>query len=638
MRNIIGIGLVIFAGGCTGGAGLKILSDKDFQRARRLEFEGKVDKAYSTYNLLSKKYQGKDRAFALTNAADVVFFYFYPDSNHRAYRLEEEAYALDNREEYLYRLGVFAEASGNTEKAAEYYEKYVIKYPEGKFHKEAMEAVERIFPLNYKEGDAAVFDGGRITLMELEKEIEATPVFLRGKYQTLKGKKELLDKLLERKLVLKEALSKKFHHSPRFQKRFREDLKDVIARAFYIKEIKEKVQVDSAEVDSLYRIRKESFRINPYVKGRFVAWNDTTKLPPDSLFKKSLPRMITIRDSVLLSRLLQVDTGKVVFETYHDTLFAIKVEEIHRGGYKPLSEVYITLENHLKNEKMRRRWESLLDSLMQTNGFRFVVDSMKGREIPDTIAVIDSIDYYITKEVFMDYLNRKVPPVYRKRFIERIEGVKRLAQMIAQRELVYRHAAVDYRSFLYAYGDMKKTFEKGLIEFYKDSILGNVKASEDELKKYYQTHRKNYVIPATAKIRRIVVSDYRTARRLYDILKSNPQKMDSLARVYTEIDAEKKNGGYKIITERRDPEYMKKISKFKPGRVYMLKYRGKWHIVKLNEYNPEKIRPFEEVRFSIQKRVDSEKKAQAWKEHVRELMKKYHVKILLKEEGQHENN
>ena len=638
MKRIISAGIILTLAGCMGGSGLKILSDRDFHRARKTEFRGQIDRAYSTYILLAQKYHGKDRARALTEAADVVFFYFYPDSNNRALQMEEEAYKLDNNGDYLYRLGVYAEASGKTEKAAEYYEKYVLKHPKGNYVKEAMDAVERIFPLNYREGDAAVFDGGRVTMMELEKEIESMPVFLRGKYQSLKGKKELLDKILERKLTLKEALSRGFHHSPAFQRKFREDLKDVIARAFYIKEIKEKTVVDSSEVDSLYRARKESFRIQPFVKARFVAWKDTTKIPPDSLFKKSLPRVITRKDSALLFDLMNVDTGKVVFRTYRDTLFAIKVEEIQKPGYKPLSEVYLTLENHLKNEKMKRRWESLLDSLMKTSGFRFTADSIRKNHIPDTIAVLDSIDYYITKDVFMNYLNTKVPPMYRKAFLENPDGVRRLANMIAQRELIYRYATVKHRSFLYAYGDMKRTFEKDLIDFYKDSILKNVRATQEELKKYYESHKQNYTIPATARIRRIVVSDYKTARKLYRILKSSPQKMDSLARIYTEIEAEKRNGGYKVITERTSPEYMKKISKFRPGKVYLFKYNDKWHLVKVNEYNPERLRSFEEVVFNIQKRLDSRKKAEAWKNHLRELKDKYHVKVLLKEDKKNEGN
>ncbi|NPB03983.1 MAG: hypothetical protein GXO39_06175, partial [Thermotogae bacterium] len=191
MRRWIIIGSLLAVAGCTGGKGLKVLSDKQFIEAQNLEMRQEIDRAYSTYLLLSKKYSGSDKAFALTNAADVVFFYFYPDSNERALNLEEEAYKLDEKGDYLYRLGVFAEAAGNTEKAAEYYEKYVLQYPEGEYVQQAMDAVERIFPLNFKEGDAAVFDGGRVTLMELEKEIEATPVFLRGKYQTPEGKKEL---------------------------------------------------------------------------------------------------------------------------------------------------------------------------------------------------------------------------------------------------------------------------------------------------------------------------------------------------------------------------------------------------------------------------------------------------------------
>ncbi len=629
MRRLVIISTIFAMTGCMGGKGLKILSDNQFVEAQKLEMKQEAGKAYSTYLLLSRKYTGKDRAFALTNAADVVFFYFYPDSNHRAYDLEKEAYNLDKKGDYLYRLGVYAEAAGNTEKAAEYYEKYVLQYPEGRFVQQAMDAVERIFPLNFKEGDAAVFDGGRVTLMELEKEIESTPVFLRGKYQTPEGKKELLRKIIERKLIIQDALKKNFHHSPTFQKKFREDLKDVIARVYFTEVIRKSIKVDSTEVDSMYQARKESFRIRPYVRARFIPWADSTKLPEDSVFKGHAPRTITPKDSVAFNQLVDVKEGSIVVKRIRDTLFAIKVERVQKPGYKPLSEVYATLENQLMNEKVRNRWETLLDSLMKAYSFRFVVDSF-GRRIPDTIAVIDSLNFWITRDVYMYYLDNKVPPLYRKAFLEG-EGIRRLTSMIAQRELVYRYATTYDRTFLRAYADMKKLFEKDLSEFYKDSVLSNITASEKELKDYYESHKANYTIPATAKIRRIVVSDAKTASKLYRILRRHPEKMDSLARIYTEIEAEKRNGGYKIITSRQDARYLKKLSRFRRGRVYKFKYQNKWHIVKVNEYTPSRVRPLDEVRKAVERRVISEKKNKAWEEHVKELFKKYHVKILLED-------
>ncbi len=631
MRRWIVIASILAVAGCTGGKGLRILSDGQFGEARRLEMRQEVDKAYSTYILLSKKYDGADRAFALTNAADVVFFYFYPDSNGRALSLEEEAYKLDQKGDYLYRLGVFAEASGNTEKAAEYYEKYVLKYPEGRFVQQAMDAVERVFPLNYKEGDAAVFDGGKVTLMELEKEIESTPVFLRGKYQTPEGKRELLRSILERKLIVMDALKKKFHHSPTFQRKFREDVKDVIARTYFTEVIQKSITVDSSEVDSMYQARKEAFKIRPYIKAIFVAWEDSTKTPEDSVFKGKMPRTILPKDSLTFNELVNVEEGSVVIKRLRDTLFAIKVQKVQKPGYKPLSEVYITLENQLKNEKVRKKWESLLDSLTKQYGFRFVVDTF-GRRIPDTIAVIDSLGYWITKDVYMYYLDNKVPPLYRKAFLEG-EGIKKLASMIAQRELIYRYASTYDRTFIRAYSDINKLFEKDLSEFYKDSILSNISATEKEIRDYYESHKENYSIPASAKIRRIVVSDAKTANRLYRILRRNPEKMDSLARIYTEIESEKKSGGFRIVTSRQDARYVEKLSKFRPGKVYKFKYENKWHLVKVNEYTPSRVRSLDEVKRAVERRVVADKRNRAWKEHLDRLFEDYNVKILLEEDN-----
>ncbi len=632
MRRWIIMVSILAVSGCTGGKGLRILSDSRYKDALNMEMRQEIDRAYSTYILLSKKYSGPERALALTSAADVVFFYFYPDSNLRALELEKEAYKLDKKGDYLYRLGVFAEASGNTEEAAEYYEKYVLKYPEGRYVQQAMDAVERIFPLNYKEGDAAVFYGGRVTMMELEKEIESTPIFLRGKYQTPEGKRELLRSIIERKLIVMDALKRKFHHSPTFQRKFREDLKDVIARTYFTEVIQKSITVDSSEVDSMYQAHKEAFKIRPYVKAIFVQWSDSTKTPEDSVFKGKMVRTILPKDTLEFNELINAEEGSVLIKRLRDTLFAIKVEKVQKPGYKPLSEVYITLENQIKNEKVKKKWESLLDSLMKRYGFRFVVDTF-GRKIPDTIAVIDSLGYWITKDVYMYYLDNKVPPLYRKAFLEG-EGIRKLTSMIAQRELIYRYASTYDRTFLRAYSDMKSLFEKDLSEFYRDSILSGITATDKEIRDYYEAHINNYSIPANAKIRRIVVSDARTASRLYRILRKNPEKMDSLARIYTEIEAEKKNGGYRIVTSRQDARYVEKLSKFRPGKVYKFKYEGKWHIVKVNEYNPSRVRPLEEVKRAVERKVIADKRNKAWKKHIEDLFRDYHVKILLEEDGE----
>ncbi len=623
--------IVSLAFGCA--KHVNVYNLREVEQGRLKEMQFLPEQAKSIYSRLPDTWK-------YIFVADVNFFFYYPDSNANAYKLVSRAYEQLKDEEVLYRLALFAEASGMYERSARYYEEYVIKYPQGKFYKEAISAVDRIFPKNFKEGDAATYKDGRITLMELEREIENKPVFLRPKYEKYEEKVKLLNEMAERRFAVSEALKQGLHREKAFRERFYNKLRDRFAM-FVFDSIRRIIKVDSSEVKEYYEKNKEAFMVKPYVKAYMEVWNEDT-LPNDSFFKKLNPKILSPErtDTSLYNYLSSLKEDTLVVLKRKDTTYVVKILRIQPAKYKPLSEVYRTIENILINEKQRKLWESFIDELMKDKELVILLDTSdtSSRYLDDypkdTLAIVKGLNFVITKDVYMNYVG-SFPPFARKQLLE-VRNVPRFIGILAQREAVFRYAVAYMKAYLRLYDFMQNTFEQELYNYYKESFLSGVEVSEEEMKRYYEDNKESmFRVPGSAKLRRVVVKDRKLAHRLFRYIKKHPESMDSIAKVHTIYSPERSTGGLAFISENLMKDYYDKLGKYAPGKIYIFKWKDGYHIVKLLEYNPPRIQDYAEVKLRIRRIILGQKRNEAWKEHVESLKKQYNFRITLKDDEGH---
>jgi hypothetical protein len=615
-----------------------VYNDEGYIRAKVYELKFEYEKAKEEYLKLSKKYKGKALALIYKELADLYFFYYYPDSINLAYDYISKAYKLDkNNYEILYRLALYSEANESFQLASKYYENLVVKFQKSEFFNDALDGVERIFPKNYKEEIVAKYDNEFITAMELDKEIENQPPFTRAKYENYEGKKELLSTMIENRLVYKEALRRGIHRNPEFKEKFYENLKDDFARVYYTKYISDKIKVDSLEVKNYYEKNKQNYRIWGFVNLKVMKIEDSLNLPNDSVFDAQA-RILTFYenspDSNLYKQFSQMDTMKLFIDKIKDTLYAIKIIKIQKPDYVKFEEVYSSIENNLKFEKERNAWEKLLDSLLNKFGFEIINNDTSSKQIPETLAIIKLLDIYLTKKDYENYLN-KVPPIYRKAYSTK-DGAYELIRIFTQRELLFKDAIANRRIFIRSdgYKLLTRNFENLIIDELRNDIIKDVSVSDDEIKNYYQENReKLFKIPANAKIRKLTLDDEKTAKKIYNILKNNPQKFDSIAKTIAKDQEEKEFGGFVYLTE-NDTSLFNEIKNLKIGKPTLIKKDDKWLIISVQEFNPSKYRNLDEVREQIINVLLNNKRNEKWENFKKNLKSKVSVEILLKEENQ----
>ncbi len=615
-----------------------VYNDEGYIKAKTYEMKFEYEKAKDEYLKLAKKYKGKNLAIIYKELADLYFFYYYPDSISLAYDYISKAYKLDkNNDEILYRLALYSEANENFQLASKYYENLVVKFQKSEFFNDALDGVERIFPKNYKEEIVAKYDNQFITSMELEKEIENQPPFTRAKYENYEGKKELLNMMIENRLVYKEALNRGLHRNSEFREKLYENLKDDFARVYYTKYISDKIKVDSSEVKDYYEKNKQNYRIWGFVNLKVMKWEDSLNVPKDSIFdaqSKILTFYENSPDSNLYKQFSQKDTMKLFLDKIRDTLYAIKIIKIQKPDYVKFEEVYSSIESNLKFEKEKNAWEKLLDSLLNKFGFEIINKDTISKQIPETLAVIKLLDIYLTKKNYENYLN-KVPPVYRKAYSTK-DGAYELIRIFTQRELLFKDAIVNKRIFIRSdgYKSLTKNFENLIIDELRNEIIKDVSVSEEEIKNYYNDNKeKQFRVPANAKIRKLTFDDEKTAQEIFNILKNNPQKFDSIAKTIAKDEEEKEFGGFVFITE-NDTSLFNEIKNLKVGKPTLIKKDNKWLIISVQEFNPSKYRSLDEVKEQINNVLLNNKRNEKWESFKNNLKSKVSVEILLKEEKQ----
>lgn len=213
--------------------------------------------------------------------------------------------------DYHYYLALSWERLGNTQKAAEMYEKVVTKYKSAKsevpaIDSLAMEGVGRCFNKNFKEY-AVIINGQPITKLEVDAELEKVPPFYRGQFESEEGRKKFLDQLVERKLLMAEAMRLGVANNPDVHARLEDTRQNVLIRALIEQEVSRKAQPDESEIKKYYKEHAAEFKTPDQVRARIITLN--TKAKAEEAYRQAIQKKALPFDS-LAKTLSQDPTAK----------------------------------------------------------------------------------------------------------------------------------------------------------------------------------------------------------------------------------------------------------------------------------------------------------------------------------------
>jgi peptidyl-prolyl cis-trans isomerase C len=192
----------------------------------------------------------------------------------------------------------------------------------------------------------------------------------------------------------------------------------------------------------------------------------------------------------------------------------------------------------------------------------------------------------------------------------------------------------------------KKLFEAEkmiLAEAYLQKSLPQIEVSEEEAKKYYESHKSEYKEPEKVKLRHILIyvpqnADNKTKEKALNRARQiraqliKGAKFEELAKIHSDDMASREKGGDLGILRKGEtlPEFEEKVFKLKPGEISqpILSPYG-YHIVKVEKIIPEEILPFEKVKDQVKEDLKREKERIAMENMLKKLAEKYHPKIYI---------
>ena len=116
----------------------------------------------------------------------------------------------------------------------------------------------------------AEVNGATITDTDFYKEQETLPPYLKPMTETAEGKKEMLDTMVVRELIMQQAQKDGIDKSPEVAAKLEDLKKRVIVEAFLKKKVEEAANVSDAELQEFYKKNQEKFKTGEQIKASHI--------------------------------------------------------------------------------------------------------------------------------------------------------------------------------------------------------------------------------------------------------------------------------------------------------------------------------------------------------------------------------
>jgi peptidyl-prolyl cis-trans isomerase C len=116
----------------------------------------------------------------------------------------------------------------------------------------------------------AEVNGGAITTEDFKKEVETLPPYLKPMADTPEGKKELLETMIIRELILQQAQKDGIDKGPAVAAKLEDLKKRVVVEAYLKKKVEEQANITDADLQKFYEQNKEKFKTGEQVHASHI--------------------------------------------------------------------------------------------------------------------------------------------------------------------------------------------------------------------------------------------------------------------------------------------------------------------------------------------------------------------------------
>ena len=112
--------------------------------------------------------------------------------------------------------------------------------------------------------------GTSITVDAFKKEMENLPPYLKPMTETADGKKEMLETMIIRELIIQEAAKEGIENTPAVKEKLEELKKRLVVEAYLKKKVEEQAKVSDEELKKFYEQNKDKFKTGDQVKASHI--------------------------------------------------------------------------------------------------------------------------------------------------------------------------------------------------------------------------------------------------------------------------------------------------------------------------------------------------------------------------------
>ncbi len=120
----------------------------------------------------------------------------------------------------------------------------------------------------------AEVNGTTITTGDFKKELENLPPYLKPMTETPEGKKEMLETMVIRELILQQATKDGVDKSPYVAEKLAELKKRLVVEAFLKKKVEEQTNLSDADLQKFYDENKDKFKSDDQIKASHILMKD----------------------------------------------------------------------------------------------------------------------------------------------------------------------------------------------------------------------------------------------------------------------------------------------------------------------------------------------------------------------------
>lgn len=432
----------------------------------------------------------------------------------------------------LYRLALAQEMREDFLEAARNYEKVATQYQKSDFADDALDAIERCFRKNYQDRVAYV-DGFPITRIELDDRISRSP----AQYETFASKQQLLDTMIDNRLLYQAALAANVTADPAFQAGINDARNRAMFQSWYEQAVTGRAQPTDKEVKAAYN-RDLKTRYTTPEKVRAYQIRVATRAEADSLRNLLLGDTALTWDTIAKTNSLAPDKSQggdmglfargVQPKPIEDAAFRLKVGEVSKPvaiednwvllkvtdrqakTVRKFDEVKSQIAADMRQQNVQRLYDQVVEELKQAADI--ARDSMAMEEGRDTIATVNG--FVIDAALLAERLEA-IPPFFRAQF-DSPEGRNRIVDQLILEKLFGKESERRKLWLQNKVVDQVLARRAALLHetYIRDAVTGKVTVDSAEAMADYQATLDEFKEPAKVHVREIAATTRARAEQL----------------------------------------------------------------------------------------------------------------------------